>query len=149
MTPEEFQLFSAESRARYVEDKINANDLKRDEAEKIADADFERILPNGYHSKDNFLYTLIDHSESNVGYLWYCVRGSSNIKKAFIADIMIREQFRGHGYGKQAMMLLEDDVKSKGLKHIGLHVFGFNDVAIHLYNSMGYRTTDLIMEKSL
>jgi ribosomal protein S18 acetylase RimI-like enzyme len=149
MTPEEFDHFAIESKSRYIDEKMKANNLTQDEANKIADADFARILPDGYQSKDNFLYNLMDQENNNVGYLWYCIRGSTNNKKAFIADIMIREKFRGKGYGREAMLLLETDVKSRGLKHIGLHVFGFNEVAIKLYQSMGYQTTDLVMEKYL
>lgn len=149
MNSEEFDQFSADSKNRYIVDKIKANGMTPDEAKKMADADFARILPDGYQSKDNFLFNIVDPENNNVGYLWYCIRGALNNKKAFIADILIRDKFRGKGYGRETMLLLEADVKSRGLKHIGLHVFGFNEVAIKLYQSMGYQTTDLVMEKNL
>jgi ribosomal protein S18 acetylase RimI-like enzyme len=55
----------------------------------------------------------------------------------------------GKGYGKKAMLLLEEKVKALGLKNIGLHVFGHNHRAIGLYQSLNYQTTNLVMEKEL
>jgi len=149
MSEQEFDAFAIESKNRYINDKIKANGFTLEEAERVAEADFSRILPDGFQSIDNFLFTLINKDSHDVGYLWYCIRGASDNKKAFIADIMVREKFRGKGYGRKAMTLLESDVRSRGLKSIGLHVFGFNNVATKLYLSMGYQVTDLVMEKSL
>ena len=149
MTASEFGSFSTQSKTNYVNEKMKANGISEAEAQAVADADFARILPDGFHSKDNFLFTLVNENLADVGYLWYCIRGSPNNRKAFIADILVRENFRGKSYGRAAMLLLETHVSSQGLKHIGLHVFGFNDIAQKLYLSMGYQITDLVMEKSL
>lgn len=149
MTEEEFQKFEASSKENYKKDKIKANDLTEQEAEKIANDDFARFLPHGYTSKDNFLFTVIDSRENPVGYLWYVIRGAEDNRKAFIADILIYENYRGRGFGKKAMLLLEDHVKEQGLDSIGLHVFGFNERATSLYKSLDYQITDLVMVKKL
>lgn len=149
MTEEEFQKFEASSKENYKKDKIKANDLTEQEAEKIANDDFARLLPDGYTSKDNFLFTIIDSLENPVGYLWYVIRGAEDNRKAFIADILIYEDYRGRGFGKKAMLLLEDHVKEQGLDSIGLHVFGFNERATSLYKSLDYQITDLVMVKKL
>lgn len=47
------------------------------------------------------------------------------------------------------MSLIEQEVTKQGLNRIGLHVFGYNKTAINLYQSLGYETTDLMMEKEL
>lgn len=49
----------------------------------------------------------------------------------------------------RANNLTEQEAKNLGLKEIGLHVFGFNAPAIALYESLGYKTTDLVMAKTL
>jgi ribosomal protein S18 acetylase RimI-like enzyme len=149
MTETEFKAFAAQSQRLYIQNKMRANGLTQREAEEIAAADFARILPHGFLSKNNYLFTLVDSAEHDVGYTWYCVRGAENNRKAFICDIYVRESFRGRGFGRQAMTRIEEHAKAQGLKHIGLHVFGFNEVAISLYKSLGYQTTDLVMEKTL
>ena len=149
MTLEEFDKFKTISKENYKKSKIKANNLSAHEAEKIANDDFSRYLPNGYHSKDSFLYTLVTSKNEPVGYLWYVVRGNKKNRKAFIADILIYEKYRGKGLGKAAMLMLEEHVKNEGLESIGLHVFGFNQRAIDLYKSLDYEVTDLVMEKKL
>ena len=69
MTKEEFKIFSVESKFRYMNDKIRANSLTMEEAQRIADVDFERILSDSFQSKDNFLFTQLSENATNVGYL--------------------------------------------------------------------------------
>ena len=149
MSESEYSHWSNRSRARYAADKMKANNLSKEQAEKIAAQDFERNLPDGLKSKDSFLFTLKSQEAEAIGYIWLLVRGNNNDQRAFIGDVIIEEQHRGKGYGKTIMLLLEDEVKRRGLSRIGLHVFGFNESAIGLYEKLGYQTTDLVMEKKL
>lgn len=149
MTQEEYDRWAPRSRAEYAQDKMKANRLTQAEAEEIAERDFHRLLPDGLNSKDNYLFTMKDPQAAQVGYIWFCVRGASDNRKAFVCDIVVEENHRGKGYGKAAMLLVEEEAKQIGLKEIGLHVFGFNKTAIGLYQSLGYQTTDLVMAKTL
>jgi ribosomal protein S18 acetylase RimI-like enzyme len=149
MLESEFEIFTKLSKANYTRDKIKANGLTQEEAESVAEADFARILPDGFASKDNYLFMIVDKQEESVGHLWFVIRGAEDNRKAFLADIFLSEKARGKGYGRRAMICLEEEVQKLGLKHIGLHVFGFNERAIGLYLSLGYLTTDLVMEKTL
>lgn len=148
MTPEEFSLWAPRSKSGYANDKEKANGLTPKEAQEIAEKDFLRLLPEGLNSKDNFLYTMKD-GEIAVGYLWFCIRGAQDNRKAFLCDIIVEQEYRGKKLGKGAMLLLEEEVKQLGLKEIGLHVFGFNERATQLYKSLGYQVTDLVMAKRL
>jgi len=109
----------------------------------------DKIKANGFESKDNFLFKAVDEHNNIAGYIWLCIRGSLDNRKAFICAIIIEEEFRGLGYGKMAMQLLEDEVKRVNIFEIGLHVFAFNKTAINLYKSLNYETTDLVMSKKL
>ena len=148
MTQSEYNHWAPRSREAYAKDKMRANGYTEEEAHKIAESDFLRLLPDGYETKEHHLFTMKD-GDKTVGYLWFMVRGAENNRKAFIADIIVEEEFRGQGFGKKAMKLLEEEVCKLGLKEIGLHVFGFNETAIALYTSLGYQTTDLVMAKKL
>lgn len=149
MTKSDYEIWAPRSLNGYAEDKIKANRLTKKEAYQIAESDFKKLLPDGFTSKDNYLYTMKSENSEVVGYLWFCIRGALDNRKAWLCDIVVNENHRGSGFGKSAMLLLEEEVKKLGLKEIGLHVFGFNQVAINLYQSLGFNTTDLVMSKSL
>jgi ribosomal protein S18 acetylase RimI-like enzyme len=149
MSEKEYAFWSVRSRQGYADDKMKANSLTREEADKIAADDFKRLLPDGQTSKDNYLFTAHDETKNVLGYIWFIIRGAENNRKAFICDVVIEDEYRGKGYGTQIMELVETEVKKLGLNRIGLHVFGFNETAINLYKKLGYLTTDLVMEKTL
>lgn len=120
------------------------------EAEAIAktEEDFNRLLPEGFSTPDQYLFS-IKHNDLWVGTLWFGARGAADNRKAFIYDIVLNESVRGMGFGKKAMLLLETEVKKLGLKSIGLHVFGHNTTARALYEKCGYEITNLHLEKKL
>lgn len=149
MTEVEYNHWAPRSRASYAADKIKANGLTRVEAERIANEDFSRLLPDGLQTKDNFLFTGRDENDNVLGYIWFCIRGEEGNKRAFICDVIVEEQYRGKGYGKKMMVLAEKEAKKKGINRIALHVFRFNEPAIRLYQSIGYKITDLMMDKAL
>ena len=149
MTEAEFNEWAPRSRAGYAKDKMRANAYTQKEAEEIAEKDFARILPEGLNSKDSYLYSLNENQLGRVGFIWFRVQGAEENRKAFVCDIIVEPEFRGRGFGKLAMLGVEDEARKLGLKGIGLHVFGFNEPAIRLYQSLGYETTDLVMAKSL
>ena len=70
-------------------------------------------------------------------------------QKAFIYDFIIDESFRGKGYGKQALVALDEKLKSIEVQSVGLHVFGDNITAQELYKKMGYQITGIHMKKML
>lgn len=149
MTEEEFQSWQVRSRAAYAADKMRANGFTREEAERIAEEDFRRYLPEGLRSPDSHLYSFKNAGGAVLGFIWYGVRGAANNRRAFILDVIIEEEHRGRGLGRKMMELLEEKIREQGLGRVGLHVFGYNEPAIRLYRSLGYATTDLVMEKEL
>ncbi|MBI2521006.1 MAG: GNAT family N-acetyltransferase [Bdellovibrio sp.] len=143
----EYAIWVNQSNNEYREEMIK-NGLTFEEAQKKTDDAFRTFLPEGSKSKDNYIYTIKVESRW-VGTIWFCLRGAPNNRKAFICDIVLDEKERGKGFGKQAMLMLEEEVKKHGLKHIGLHVFGHNKIARNLYQSLGYEITNLYLEKAL
>ena len=147
ITEEEFIVWRAESENQY-RDEIVRNGATFEEAKKKASDDFDKYLPIGRQSSDQYIFS-VKADDVLVGTLWFGVRGAEDNRKAFIYDIALLEVARGKGFGKQAMLLLEDEVKKIGLRHIGLHVFGHNKIARNLYTTLGYEITNLNMEKIL
>ena len=109
--------------------------------------EFEELLPQGLKTEDNFLYSLVDGNET-VGMIWMKIKRHPLVG-GFIYDVFVNERFRGKGYGKDLMLLLEEKAREMELKSLELHVFGSNQVARKLYETIGYETTDLLMRKAL
>jgi len=104
--------------------------------------EFESLLPDGIHTKDQHLWSLMDE-DRKIGFLWVQVKDS----KAFIYDFLIKEEFRGKGYGKQALAAMDERLKSMNVASVALHVFGDNITAQELYKKMGFEVTGIHMQK--
>ena len=55
----------------------------------------------------------------------------------------------GAASGAPPMLAAEALVASRGVRELGLNVFGHNERAIHLYRSLGYAPTSMNMAKPL
>lgn len=149
MRESDYEFWVARTRAEYRDEKMKANGYTFEEATRISEESFQKLLPQGLKTRDHYLFTVRDSSDQVLGYVWYAMQGALDNRKAFIYDIVIEAPMRGKGVGRAAMKLLEVEARKTGARAIGLHVFGHNRTAIHLYESLEYRTTDLVMEKLL
>ncbi len=150
MTEEELVPYLEFLMVDYANEKVKAGNWPADQAMELSKAEFARLLPNGVHSPDQYLFSIFDEDKGqNVGAIWFAARGEGGKKSAWIYDVLVYEEFRRQGYATQAMLALEDEVKKVGLESIGLHVFGHNQSAYALYQKIGYETTNIVMAKNL
>jgi ribosomal protein S18 acetylase RimI-like enzyme len=147
ITQNEFEQWHATTELAYAKDKMQANGLTWEEALALSKKSFADLLPAGLNTPHNYLYC-IEHEGEKAGQVWFALQGK-DLNRAFIYDLIVEEKFRGKGLGRQLMMLAEIEARHLGAVKIGLHVFGFNQRAINLYQSLNYLTTDLVMEKKL
>jgi ribosomal protein S18 acetylase RimI-like enzyme len=137
-------------------DRVIENEIKGYAAEHVrngnwpeegslerARQEFDSLLPQGIHTPDQFLWSLMDE-EQKVGFLWVQVKEG----KAFIYDFLIHEEFRGKGYGKQALTAMDEKLRSMNVESVALHVFGDNITAQELYKRMGFEITNMHMQKN-
>ncbi|MBK9925609.1 MAG: GNAT family N-acetyltransferase [Anaerolineales bacterium] len=148
MTPTEFDAFLDVAIPEYAADNVDAGYWNESEALEKSRNEFERLLPQGVQSENHYLYTIND-GDNMVGVIWLRANVDRPTKNGFIFSLRIDEKFRGKGYGKQAMLLIEEKARKLGLKSIGLHVFAVNTVARKLYESVGYDVSSLNMNKKL
>jgi ribosomal protein S18 acetylase RimI-like enzyme len=148
MTDTEYEVFLERTIPEYAEDKVRAGDWAASEALERSRREFLTDLPQGVQTPNNYLYTLYD-GDNAVGLIWMCANVDRPTKDGFIFELYVEEKYRGRGYGKQAMFLIEEKARELGLKSIGLHVFGSNQIARNLYEAVGYQTTSVNMSKVL
>jgi ribosomal protein S18 acetylase RimI-like enzyme len=84
-----------------------------------------------------------------VGFLWFAERDLDGRMTAFLYDVQIDEDARGHGYGRAAMREFEREAARRGLHHLSLNVFGGNAPARGLYSSLGWADMAVTMTKRL
>lgn len=149
MTDEEFCFYREKSLKDFTLRKVKNEKIDIKKAQEIAEKVFGKLLPNAQNTENNFLYAVINDSNKQVGILWFGVNENALIKEAFLFDIEIFEDFRGKGYAKKALQLMEEKLKEKNVFKISLHVDADNDVAYNLYKKMNYYPTNIKMERDI
>lgn len=94
------------------------------------------------------IFYLIFNKEEKIGYIWLA-KDDENKQSAFIYDFEIYEEFQNLGFGSKTLDLVADKAKELGFSFLGLHVFGSNSRALHVYKKMGFQITDINMRKEL
>jgi len=150
MREEQFSTFVEEAIANYAHDNVTAGRWPERQALGNSRSEFERLLPNGLSTPDNYLYEIWDEAlGAAVGFLWFAVLGTEDARFGFIYNIRVRPEFRGRGHAATALALIEDVAEKMGLRSVALHVFAFNSAAQALYRSAGFGITGYNMRKPL
>lgn len=150
MLESEFSAYLEKTIPNYAAENIKAGYWSKEEGWQKSREAFNRLLPDGVNTKDQHLYKIQDiETDQLVGTIWLNVRVESPKPAGFIYDIEIYEEFRAKGYGRQAMLAIEEKACEFGLKSIGLHVFTHNTAAIGLYEKIGYKTRSMNMTKDI
>jgi ribosomal protein S18 acetylase RimI-like enzyme len=124
--------------------------LSAAEAEEKAAADHAGLFPEGRPQADHHLYVVERETGEPVGHLFWAKRSAPGSgSRAFLYDVYIDEPFRGRGFGRQAMELLEEEVRAAGLPGLDLNVWGGNDLARSLYRKLGFEERAIFMSKEL
>ena len=148
MTQPEYDEYLKQLIPDYAADNVRAGHWDESEALEKSRKQLESLLPQGLQTKDHYIYNLVD-GDQTVGMIWMRAQLDRAVKSGFIFDVMVAEKFRGKGYGRQVMTLIEEKARELGIQSIGLHVFAYNKVAKNLYESMGYEVSSLNMIKQL
>jgi ribosomal protein S18 acetylase RimI-like enzyme len=147
--PDEFAAWCEVEVAEYARDIAENGDTPLDAARRKADSDIVEILPQGLDTPNHWMFVLEREDGVPVGRLWLAEREMDGRRAMFIFDIHVDEAFRGHGFGRAAMQLVEREALARDLHRIELNVFGGNTVARGLYTSLGYRERSVHMAKDL
>lgn len=148
MTKNEFEIYLETAIPDYAAVKVSAGDWSEEEALERSHKSYHGLLPQGVQTEHNYLFCIqIEESDEKIGMVW--MKHEAPRTHGFIFDISLDEAQRGKGYGKQAMLALEEKARDLGLETIGLHVFAYNTAAMKLYKGLGYEVTSQNMTKRL
>lgn len=146
MTAERFRSWNEHQIAVYAQDKVDAGTWPEADAVQRSADENAALLPQGTDTPGHHLFVgLTDGHE--VGTLWLFSDAATS--EAFIYDIEVDPDQRGKGHGRELLEGAEAWCADHSIGVLRLHVFGFNDVAISLYESAGFETTDITMAKQI
>jgi ribosomal protein S18 acetylase RimI-like enzyme len=145
MNTTEFQEYLNSAIKSYADSNVQSGNWSEQESISKATEQYAQLLPDGEKTANNKLFTIRSDGQE-VGMIWLALKPNN---KGFIYDIKIREDYRGRGFGKQAMEDIEKVGREFGIKSIGLHVFAYNQIARSLYEKLGYKETSIVMAKEI
>lgn len=140
----EFAEWDAAHRREYARGLIEHAGLSEGQAEAKVAHDVPAVLPDGL-ATENVHVWVAEAEGRRVGTIFLGVRGG----EAWLFDITIDEAERGRGFGRAAMLALEDEARALGFDRLALNVWGGNQVARGLYGSLGYVEDSVHMRKQL
>ncbi|MGW0365963.1 GNAT family N-acetyltransferase [Streptomyces sp. NPDC002990] len=143
MTEAEYEVWFAEALRGYAQD-LASRGMPQEAAHAKSVADHEAKLPRGLASPGTTLCVL-EAAGTPVGHVWTAPGGEG----AYVFDVGVKPGHRGRGYGRALMLLAERTALAEGYRVLGLQVFAGNTPALRLYESLGYRTTNLNYAKDL
>jgi len=142
--PDEYAAWEQADRARYIDDMVTNGGLSLDDATAKAERDWAMLLPHGVATAGHSLYFITDAaSGASIGRLWLGERPPA----LFVYALWLDEAVRGRGLGRQAMRLVEQEARRRGLARIELNVFAANERARRLYRALGYGEVAVSMSK--
>jgi|BarGraIncu01122A_1022018.scaffolds.fasta_scaffold48684_1 ribosomal protein S18 acetylase RimI-like enzyme len=148
MSTEQFEEWQGRSIRSYADDLAKATGWPLEASLNKARKQFAELLPAGMGTDRTWILLIVDETGVEVGTLWVGPN-SERAGVAFVYDIEIEEEQRGLGFDKAAMIAVESLVREAGETEIGLNVFGFNEQARNLYDSLGYRVVATVMTKTI
>jgi ribosomal protein S18 acetylase RimI-like enzyme len=150
ITAEEFPAWRAAFGRSYAAGIAEHAGMSEADAARKADDDFARLMADGYETAGMHMLVIEDAAGETVGRICYSVGPDpAGNDRVFLFEIFVDGGARGRGYGRAAMLALEEETRRHGLDRIALNVFGGNEVARGLYRSLGYVERAVLMSKSL
>ncbi|MFD3874179.1 GNAT family N-acetyltransferase [Streptomyces sp. NPDC058623] len=143
MTEAEYEVWNARAREAYAASWVERG-LSPEAAAAKSAADHDTQLPRGLDTPGVALRVL-EVAGAPVGQVWVAPLDGN----AYVFDVEVAEAHRGHGYGRDLMLLAERTALAEGYRVLALHVFSANTPAVRLYESLGHRTTSHNLAKDL
>jgi ribosomal protein S18 acetylase RimI-like enzyme len=124
------------SLAAYIDSRIEAGE-SRAVATRIATEQRAQAFPGGVPVSGHHLFHVLVGGE-RVGMVWVGPSVGEDERARYLYNVEVDADKRGRGYGRAAVRAAERWTAAQGASRLSLNVWGGNDVARGLYDSMGY-----------
>ncbi|AMM21408.1 hypothetical protein AX769_16325 [Frondihabitans sp. PAMC 28766] len=148
LTDDEFAAWRDAQLADYAESLERSSGISPESARARSEKEFFGALPDGLQTARMHVLAVLDAAGEKAGVLWVGPHPSFD-GSGYVYDIVIEQDHRGAGLGRATMLAAEEVSKAEGWSKIGLNVFGDNEVARGLYDSLGYAVASTRMIKPL
>ncbi len=138
MTQQAYDAFYRWSVEHHANELMEQKCIPWKEASKEASKELSGMLPDGLHTENNFLRSIINGDEI-VGFIWTLHEETDGKKQCFLCDFLVWEEYRRKGYAAQALRLMEREAIHAGCVESVLFVADRNAEARTLYEKSGYR----------
>ena len=150
MTKKDYLGYKIDNVKRYALEGVKSGRWEAEESLKESEKSIKEYLPRGMRTKNNFFFNIAARSTGDkVGVIWLAIQGKTRSKSVFVFDILIFDEYRGKGFGTDAMKEIEVWAKKMGADAIWLHAFWHNQRAIGLYKRLGFIESGVTMTKKL
>lgn len=128
-------------------------DPRRPTGDEIADAYFSDVLSECTECDGRIF--VADEGSEIVGYATVLAKVRSgalddgNVEYAYVADLVVREAYRGRGIGRKLVAKAERYARDKGAKWLRVCVLAENEGARRLYRTSGFSELSVDFEKDL
>ncbi len=148
MTQAEYEGWRAAAEVGYAQSFVDAGALALADAQERSVTQFAELLPDGLATPGHLLMTARD-GDQRVGMIWLELTETAMGLEAFGYDFRVEPALRRRGYGRAVMLATERECVTRGVVAVGLNVFGHNDGARALYESMGFEVVSTNMKRHL
>lgn len=149
MTESEFKAYADFTIRSFASESPRFRSVPIDQAFSAVSEEFHsKIVPNGVQTPGHFLWQIIV-DQVHVGHLHLGEPVRPVAKELFAWDFLIYEPYRRKGYARLAMIEAGKMLRNLGYVRVGLNVFGDNQAAIKLYESMGFHVSQVQMVREL
>lgn len=148
MSADRFIVWSEHLVASFAREKVEAGNWPEEGSVERAARENAELLPQGVATPGHDLFVALVDGEA-VGVLWLFTDPGTATSETFIYDIEVVEGRRGEGLGRLLLEAAERWCADHSIGILKLHVFGFNETAISLYESSGFEITNINMAKQI
>jgi ribosomal protein S18 acetylase RimI-like enzyme len=99
-----------------------------------------------YFAKEKIIVVLLDNKI--VGYLSYVIK-KHHTSKLDVDQIVIKEEYRGMGFGKELMNEVKNIAQINNCDRIELNCWMFNESALEMYEHLGFQKQRIMYEMKL
>jgi ribosomal protein S18 acetylase RimI-like enzyme len=142
-----YEAWRVKSTQGYAAEKVAAGNYPEADAQRLAEAEFMTLLPNGRETPGHEIRSMFSDAGERVGHAWFTIEKRDVGEVVFIYDIAVDPDRRRRGYARLALAEIEAYAREHGCAGVMLHVFGSNAAARELYRSVGFEETNVIMLK--